>query len=276
MNDFQTQQPHQGHHIERTADGEFEVRAYHESDRVIARCLRYADAETIMCLFDRFSGWRPNNVGPDPECEQFEVAGAGILQFNFDVFARCGKSAGIPVDCGWSKFGMSGGVMDVRDLIRLKNHIVGYLSNHDVPQIEPNVEKFSDLLAMAYNAIHRQGWENGLSDSETSARINDFMSAFEGNDRWQKRCMDLIEPNTEPGEIICSCENPDSEFVMGDSLSLSWLQCRTCRHPMESRTGSNQAHPQWSEHWKKHTGQETKIDENSEPNDDENQPCQSD
>jgi hypothetical protein len=60
----------------------------------------------------------------DIEYRVFEVQGAGQIRITTDSKVRCGTAKGISFDCSWSRFGMSGGVMDISEVKKLSDTLV--------------------------------------------------------------------------------------------------------------------------------------------------------
>ena len=51
----------------------------------------------------------------------FAVSGAGWIAIGATAKNRCGTAFGVSVECSWSKYGYSGGVMDRSDMARLRD-----------------------------------------------------------------------------------------------------------------------------------------------------------
>lgn len=52
-----------------------------------------------------------------------EVVGAGWLEFGGSTKCCCGDAVGVVVNCSWSQFGYSGGVMDRRAVLELRDFL---------------------------------------------------------------------------------------------------------------------------------------------------------
>lgn len=59
----------------------------------------------------------------------FPVIGAGYLAIRFNYISHCGTAQGASVDASWSKYGYSGGVMEIEDMIELKKQIETYVND---------------------------------------------------------------------------------------------------------------------------------------------------
>lgn len=68
---------------------------------------------------------------PSDDDNVFPVSGAGFVAIG-PGRSRCGGAWGISFDVSWSKWGYSGGVMDVADVIRLRNFLNRWLDSNPV------------------------------------------------------------------------------------------------------------------------------------------------
>ena len=66
---------------------------------------------------------KPLAVVVEPVVRQFEVVGAGRVQLSGHAGWRCGQAVGVSFEVSWTKYGMSGGVMDRSEMRKLRDYL---------------------------------------------------------------------------------------------------------------------------------------------------------
>lgn len=64
-----------------------------------------------------------------PDCTLFEVQGAGEIAFSNNIKHATGTASGCLVEPSWSAYGFSGGVMDRKEMKRLRDHLDALLNS---------------------------------------------------------------------------------------------------------------------------------------------------
>lgn len=59
----------------------------------------------------------------------FKVVGAGFLAISENIGHLCGDADGCSIQPSWSKYGYSGGVMDRKEMERLRDHLTVILKH---------------------------------------------------------------------------------------------------------------------------------------------------
>ena len=72
-----------------------------------------------------------NRLSNPPENSAvFEITGAGFIAFGSNTNHQCGKSIGCAFDNSWNEWGYSGGVMDRKEMERLRDHLTAVLEHN--------------------------------------------------------------------------------------------------------------------------------------------------
>ena len=58
-----------------------------------------------------------------PVVRLFEVVGAGRVQLSGNAGWRCGQAEGVAFEVSWTRYGMSGGVMDMAEMRKLRDYL---------------------------------------------------------------------------------------------------------------------------------------------------------
>ena len=66
---------------------------------------------------------KPLAVVVEPIVRQFEVVGAGRIKLGNNAQWQCGDAIGVPFEVSWTKYGMSGGVMDRTEMRKLRDYL---------------------------------------------------------------------------------------------------------------------------------------------------------
>ena len=59
----------------------------------------------------------------EPVVRQFEVVGAGRVQLSGPAWWRCGQAVGVSFEVSWTRYGMTGGVMDRSEMQKLRDYL---------------------------------------------------------------------------------------------------------------------------------------------------------
>ena len=87
-----------------------------ESPSTLCYAVRYANSDKLS--------------HPPKDSAVFEIVGAGYIAFGSHTGCRCGKALGCTFDNSWNEWGYSGGVMDRKEMERLRDHLTAILEHN--------------------------------------------------------------------------------------------------------------------------------------------------
>ncbi len=103
------------------------------SDHPAWACSRFDSGLLQLKRSGRVSSGKTEQIEHlSPAGHHINVRGAGVLVFGGGVTA-CGDAVGMSVDCGWSKWGYSGGAIDVSDVDARVEYLRGWRTKNGKP-----------------------------------------------------------------------------------------------------------------------------------------------